>query len=174
MKGRSTAIVGTLLLAALGASVLIPRGTPPAPPAPQEITASSSAQFCGMLLSEHAGPKGQVFLRSSTKPLWFASIRDMIAFLRLPDMPKDVIVAYVTDMGRATDEAHPAPGSWIDAHRAFYVIGSTQLSGMNTVEAMPFADAEAAQRFSAAHGGRVVSFADIPDSYVFPDTGAGT
>ncbi len=174
MRWRSTAIAGALLLAALGASVLIPHGTPPAPPAPQEITASSSAQFCGMLLSEHAGPKGQVFLRSSTKPLWFASIRDMIAFLRLPDMPKDVIVVYVTDMGRATDEAHPAPGSWIDAHHAFYVIGSTQLSGMNTVEAMPFADAEAAQRFSAAHGGRVVSFADIPDSYVFPDTGAGT
>jgi len=174
MRWRPTVIAGALLFATLGASVLIKHGTPHAPPAPQEITASSSAQFCGMLLSEHAGPKGQIFVRSSAKPLWFASIRDMIAFLRLPDMPKDVIVAYVTDMGRATDEAHPAPGSWIDAHHAFYVIGSTQMSGMNTVEAIPFSDAQAAQRFSAAHGGRVVSFVDIPDSYVFPNSGAGT
>ena len=174
MKLRSAAtITGAFLLAGISAAMLVRNGAPPPPP-PQEITASSSAQFCGMLLSEHAGPKGQIFLRSSAKPLWFASIRDMIAFLRLPDMPKDAIAAYVTAMDRATDWVHPAPGSWIDARRAFYVIGSAQLSGMNTIEAVPFSDVQAAQRFSATHGGRVVSFADIPDSYVFPETGAGT
>lgn len=168
-----TAIAGAFLLAGIGVALLARSGASPQP-SPQEISDSSSAEFCGMLLSEHAGPKGQIFLRSSVKPLWFASIRDMIAFLRLPDMPKDVIVAYVTDMSHAPDWAHPAPGFWIDARRAFYVIGSSQLSGMNTVEVVPFSDAQAARRFSATYGGRVVSFADIPDSYVFPETGAGT
>ena len=172
MRPRMAALAGAFVLAGIGAAML-PRNAALPPPPPQEITAASSAVFCGMLLSEHIGPKGQIFLRSSAKPLWFASVRDMIAFLRLPDMPKDVIAAYVTGMDQATEGAEPAPGSWIAANRAFYVIGSARLGGMNTAEAVPFAAAQAARRFGAAHGGRVVSFDDIPDSYVFPQTGSG-
>lgn len=149
-------------------------GKPPAPPTPREVSDSSTAQFCGMLLSEHTGPKGQIFVRDSKKPLWFASVRDTIAFLRLPDMPKDVVAVYVNDMGRAHDWAHPEKGTWVDARRALYVIGSRRRSGMNTEEAVPFGDKAAAHRFAAANGGRVVAFADIPNSYVFPKPGAGS
>jgi NosL len=74
-----------------------------APPAPLEISESGPAQFCGMALGEHAGPKGQIFLRDQAKPLWFASVRDAFAFLLLPEMPKDIAVIYVNDMARANN-----------------------------------------------------------------------
>jgi copper chaperone NosL len=144
---------------------------PAAAPPPQEVSQAVTAQFCGMSLAEHAGPKGQIFVRDKAAPFWFASVRDTIAFLRLPEMPKDVVAVYVNDMGRAHNWQQPEAGTWIDARRALYVIGSRQRSGMDTDEAVPFGDPAAAQRFAAANGGRVVPLADIPDSYVFPDQG---
>ena len=171
-RAATTAFV--LVLAGVIGFAALPRGKPMAPPAPQEISDTDTAQFCGMLLSEHGGPKGQIFLKSSAKPLWFASVRDAIAFLRLPDMPKDVLTVYVNDMGRAQDWARPMPGTWIDAHRAVYVIGSRRQSGMNTAEAVPFGEAAAARRFAAEYGGQVVTFSTIPESYLFPDIGAGS
>jgi copper chaperone NosL len=145
-----------------------------APPPPQEVSDSATAQFCGMLLSEHPGPKGQIFVRDQAKPFWFASVRDTIAFLRLPEMPKNVVAVYVNDMGRAHDWQQPEAGTWVDAKRAVYVIGSRRLSGMDTAEAVPFGDRASAQRFAAANGGRVVGLSDIPDSYIFSGEGHGS
>jgi copper chaperone NosL len=127
-----------------------------------------------MALAEHAGPKGQVFVRDQARPFWFASVRDTIAFLRLPEMPKNVAVVYVNDMGRARNWQQPEAGTWVDARQAVYVIGSRRRSGMDAEEAVPFGDRAAAQRFAAANGGRVVAFGDIPDDYVFPDAGHGS
>ncbi len=167
---RGLAVPAALLLTLLLAGCNRPAAAPP----PQEVSEDATAQFCGMLLSEHAGPKGQIFVRDQPAPFWFASVRDAIAFLRLPEMPKNVVAIYVNDMARARDWAHPEKGTWIDAKRAFYVIGSAQRSGMETAEAVPFGDAAAAQRFATAHGGRVVGLNDIPNSYVLPDQGEGS
>ncbi len=147
---------------------------PAATPPPQEVSDASTAQFCGMSLAEHAGPKGQIFVRDQAAPLWFASVRDTIAFLRLPEMRKNVAAVYVNDMARATDWAHPEVGAWVDARRAVYVIDSRRRSGMDTQEAVPFGDAAAARRFAATYGGHVVPLADIPDSYILTDQGAGS
>jgi copper chaperone NosL len=166
--------LATLRTLALAAALAACDKTPANVPLPQEISESSTAQFCGMLLTEHGGPKGQVFVRDQSKPLWFASVRDTIAFLRLPEMPKDVVVVYVNDMGRARNWQRPEPGTWVDAQRALYVIGSGRTSGMGTQEAMPFAERSAAQQFAAVHGGHVVALADIPDSYIFADNGGGS
>ena len=137
-----------------------------AAPSPHEITAASIGQFCGMSLSEHPGPKGQIFIRDQKEPFWFASVRDTIAFTLLPEMPKNVMAIYVTDMARAHNWDSPEAGTWIEARKAVYVIGSGRKSGMDTDEAVPFGDAEAAHRFARANGGRVVHFSDIPSSYV--------
>jgi copper chaperone NosL len=147
---------------------------PAAPPPPQEVSAASTAQFCGMPLSEHAGPKGQIFVRDQTTPFWFASARDTIAFLRLPEMPKNIVAVYVNDMARAHNWEQPEVGTWIDARRAYYVIESRRRSGMDAEEAVPFGEADAARRFAEANGGRVVGFADIPDSYIFSGQGGGS
>ncbi len=145
-----------------------------APPPPQEVSDASTAQFCGMSLAEHAGPKGQVFVRDQDRPFWFASVRDAIAFLRLPEMPKNVVAIYVNDMGRARNWQQPEAGTWVDARRALYVIGSRRRSGMETDEAVPFGGWDAAQRFADTNGGRVVRLADIPDGYIFPEQGSGS
>jgi copper chaperone NosL len=140
----------------------------PMPP-PQEVSAASVGQFCGMLLTEHPGPKGQIFLRDKSEPLWFATARDTIAFTMLPEMPKTVVAIYVNDMGRVRNWDQPDPGTWVNAREAYYVIGSQRPSGMGGDEAVPFADPAAAQRFASENGGRVVRFNDMPRDYIFSD-----
>jgi copper chaperone NosL len=135
-------------------------------PGPRELTDRSVSQFCGMSLTEMAGPKGQIFIRGLPDPYWFGSVRDMFAFVFLPEMPKAITAIYVSDMARARDWDQPEPGTWIDAHKASYVIGSRRRSGMGADEAIPFGDPAAARRFADANGGQVVSFNDMPRDYV--------
>lgn len=137
-----------------------------APPPPREPGKEALGQICGMLLSEHAGPKAQIFLRDTPDPLWFTSVRDAVAYSILPEMPKTIIGFYVNDMGRATNWDQPEAGTWIEAKRADFVIGSRRKSGMNTDEAVPFGSPAAARAFAEVNGGRVVRLADIPVDYV--------
>lgn len=143
-------------------------------PQPQQVTDAAVGQFCGMALVEHPGPKGQIFVRGDAKPFWFASVRDAVAFTMLPEMPKNLAAIYVSDMARAEDWNRAQPGPWIEAHQALFVIGSTRKSGMDTDEAVPFSDPEAARRFAAANGGRVVQFGEIPQSYILTSGGDGS
>src|SRR3546814_3908546 len=57
-------------------------------PPPEEYGGEAIGYFCGMLLAEHGGPKGQVHLSSQETPLWFSSVRDTVAFTLLKDQPK--------------------------------------------------------------------------------------
>ena len=140
-------------------------------PPPQEYSQDSVAQFCGMDLTEHSGPKGQIFTRDRAKPTWFASVRDTIAYTLLPEMPKDVTAIYVSDMGRAESWDKLQPGAWVEARKAFYVIGSSRKSGMDTDEAVPFSEEAAAQRFAQQNGGKVLPFAEIPPAYILGSGG---
>ena len=137
-----------------------------AAPEPREVTDASTAQFCGMALTEHGGPKGQIFIRGLKDPYWFASVRDAFAFAILPEMPKAISAIYVSDMARAKNWEQPEPGLWVEAHEAFYVIRSSRRSGMGTDEAIPFSVAAFARDFAAANGGQVVGFADMPNDYI--------
>lgn len=143
-------------------------------PAPQAISDTAIGQFCGMALTEHPGPKGQIFVGTEVKPYWFASVRDAVAFTMLPEMPKNLTAIYVTDMEPADAWDHPAQAAWIDARKAVFVIGGQRRSGMDTAEAVPFSNPEAAQRYATAQGGKVVGFADIPQAYVLSEEGSGS
>lgn len=134
-------------------------------PKPQAITADATGHYCNMLLSEHEGPKGQIFLKSEKQPIWFSSVRDTITFTLLPEEPKDIAAIYVTDMTSA-DWSRPGDDTWIDAREAFYVIGSERTGGMGAPEAVPFRAEEAAKSFQAEHGGEVVRYDGIPKDYV--------
>jgi copper chaperone NosL len=140
-----------------------------APPPPHEITGEAIGHYCGMALVEHAGPKGQAILKSRDEPVWFSSARDTIAFTRLPEEPKDIAAIYVTDMAEAKNWDHPESGAWVDARRAWYVIGSTQKGGMGGDEAVPFGREDAARQFAETHGGQVVVFDAVPGSYILGD-----
>jgi copper chaperone NosL len=140
-------------------------------PTPREITDASVAQFCGMSLTEHGGPKGQIFVRHLPDPYWFATVRDAFAFAMLPEMPKAIAAIYVSDMARALNWDQPEPGMWLEAHQAFYVIASRRSSGMQTDEAIPFGKDSAARGFAEANGGRIVRFADMPRDYILTAIG---
>ena len=137
-----------------------------AAPRPHEVTDASTAQFCGMALTEHGGPKGQIFIRGLAEPYWFASVRDTFAFAILPEMPKAISAIYVSDMARAKNWEQPEPGLWVEARNAVYVIRSKRRSGMGTDEAVPFSISASARDFAAANGGQVVSFAEMPSDYI--------
>lgn len=158
------------LLLGLAALAACRKKAAAAPPPPREMSDESVAQFCGMLLSEHTGPKAQIFIRDLPDPYWFATVRDAIAFTLLPEMPKAIVAFYVNDMARARDWDHPEPGTWVEAHAARYVIGSRRRSGMDTDEAIPFGTDAAARQFAAANGGRVVTFAEMPRDYILSST----
>jgi copper chaperone NosL len=163
-----------LLTAALAAAVLAGcdgrQAATEAPP-PQEISDAAIGRYCGMALTEHPGPKGQVFVRGMNEPFWFSSVRDALAFTMLPEEPKDIAAIYVNDMGRAKNWDQPEPGTWIDAKAAHYVIDSGRRGGMGGDEAVPFGDEAAAKAFAARHGGRVVAFGEVPKSYILPEAG---
>jgi copper chaperone NosL len=166
------ALAAALLVAALGACGEKPSAEAPGP---QEPTDAAIAEFCHMALSEHPGPKGQIFVKSRPEPFWFASVRDTFAFTMLPEEPKDIAAIYVNDMGKAKNWDHPEAGTWIDARKAFFVIESRKRGGMGEAEAIPFSDQAAAQAFVAENGGRVVRFDQMPRDYILPsgDTGPG-
>ena len=143
------------------------------PPSPQAMPATAVGQYCGMLVAEHPGPKGQIILESRAAPLWFSSARDALAFTMLPEEAKDVRAVYVSDMARAPGWDDPGAANWVEARRAYFVIGSRATGGMGAAETVPFSDADAAARFAAAHGGKVVRLRDVPVDYVLGDTGTG-
>jgi copper chaperone NosL len=158
----------TILLAGLGMSLAackkqVANTTPP----PRPLGAAATAEFCGMGLLEHPGPKAQIFVRDRPDPYWFSTVRDAIAFTRLPEMPEDIAVIWVSDMARAHDWQQP--DAWVDVAQAYFVIGSRRRSGMETDEAVPFGDAAAARLFAEAEGGRLVRLSEIPANYIFPE-----
>ena len=135
-------------------------------PAAVEPSRDATGRYCGMILLDHSGPKAQVHLPDEPEPVWFSSVRDAVAFTMLPEEPRNYTAIYVNDMGVAQWDA-PEPGTWIEANAAHYVIGSDRMGGMGVPEAVPFAERDAAERFVAAHGGRIVALTDVPESYIF-------
>ncbi len=158
LKPVALALVAALALAACKEEA--------ATPAAHTLTDDAIGRYCGMMLTEHEGPKGQILLEGSDEPVWFSSARDAVAFTLLPEEPKDIAAIYVSDMGAASSWADPGADNWIDARAASFVIGSTAEGGMGGAEAVPFADKAEAEAFAAANGGKVVAFDAIPSGYV--------
>lgn len=163
--------MGRMMWTSLGMAALMlaaceKAGPAPPPPVAVEATDEATGYYCGMLLADHEGPKGQIHLASREAPIWFSSVRDTIAFLRLPEEAKDVVAVYVNDMGKAQRWDQPEAGTWVDARAAWFVIDSSMRGGMGASEAVPFATQAAADTFRARHGGQAVRLDGIPDAYV--------
>lgn len=139
------------------------------PPPPAELGGDAIGYYCNMIVVAHSGPKGHIFLTGREAPVWFTSVRDTVAFTRLPEEPKNIAAVYVNDMGRASWEK-PEPDTWIEARDAWYVVGSARRGGMGAPEPVPFAEREAAERFADVEGGRVLPFDAIPDDAVLGST----
>lgn len=133
------------------------------PPA-QTLTREANGYYCLMTVVYHDGPKGQIIL-SDKKVLWFTSVRDTIAFTLSPEEPKNIAAIYVNDMAEA-DWKKPGLDNWIDAHTAWYVLGSNKAGGMGAPETVPFSTKAKAVFFVAKHGGTIHKFDAIPKEYI--------
>ncbi len=145
-------------------------------PLPKELTREAIGHYCNMIVQDHPGPKGQIFLSGQSDPIWFSSVRDTIAFTLLPEEAKNIAAIYVNDMSRARWEA-PEAGTWIEAEHAWFVIGSDRRGGMGAPEAIPFSERAGADAFATRHGGEVLAFADIPADAILgevPDSAQAT
>jgi len=160
------------LIVALGLSFLGACKDKSDAPSPVALTRAANGHYCSMIIIDHPGPKAQVFEKDTAQPLWFSSVRDALAYMRLPGEAQRVVVAYVHDMSRATSWETPNnDGIWIRAESAIYVLGSSKRGGMGAREAVPFSDLNKAKNFVAEFGGRTVAFGDIPDDYILGDKG---
>ena len=136
--------------------------TPAETPKPFALDQQAIGHYCGMNVLEHPGPKGQIILQSRIDPVWFSSARDALAYTMLPEEPKDILAIYVSDMAKAPSWDKPGAENWVDARKAWFVIGGTAKGGMGVPEAVPFSDRAAAERFAREKGGAVVDFAGVP------------
>ncbi|WP_210529546.1 nitrous oxide reductase accessory protein NosL [Rubellimicrobium arenae] len=143
-------------------------------PAPATLTADALDTYCQMVVIEHPGPKGQIHLKGQAEPLFFAQVRDAIAYQRMPEQSAPIAAAYVSDMGApgATWD-QPGTDNWIPADTAFYVEGSALSGGMGAPELVPFGAREQAAAFAEVNGGRVLRLDEIPDRDVLAPVPSG-
>jgi copper chaperone NosL len=131
-------------------------------PAPQEPGPDAVGTICRMDLAEHTGPKGQVFIKSQDKPLWFSSVRDTFTWLLIDEgTGRQFAAIYVNDMGKSSSWEKPDAGAWIEARKALFVTGSDRGSDMGGGELVPFSTRALAQEFAGKHGGAVVEYSEI-------------
>jgi copper chaperone NosL len=153
------AILAILLLASC-------RETAADKPEPVALSDDTLGYYCRMNLADHAGPMGQIHLAGYPVPLFFAQVRDTVAYLRAPEREAPITAVYVSDMGAAQSWQAPGAQNWTDAGSAIYVVGAGVRGGMGAPEIVPFAQAEDAEAFIARYGGAAMALDDIPDDAV--------
>ncbi len=135
-------------------------------PDPVDLTADALSYFCQMNIAEHGGPKGQIHLEGYPTPLFFAQVRDMVAYLKSPERDAEITAVYVSDMGVAPNWQQPGISNWIAADGATFVVGANVAGGMGAPEIVPFANATDAEAFITQFGGAPLSLPDIPEAEV--------
>lgn len=123
------------------------------------IESHEECHLCGMIIQGFPGPKGQLFERGNKHNLKFCSTRDMFAYLLDPEHRHAIQTVYVHDMA-VTPWDHPDEHTYIDASKAWYVVGHSRKGAMGPTLAS-FSDANVAASFATEYGGKVYVFEDI-------------
>jgi copper chaperone NosL len=131
-------------------------------PEPVIMTEEAVSHFCMMSLDEHPGPKAQIHLEGMLFPIFFAQVRDGIAYLKQPERTAGIAAVYVSNMSRAPSWGAPGIDNWIAAEDAVFVVGADVTGGMGAPELAPFETEQAARDFAALHGGEVMRLDQIP------------
>ena len=132
-------------------------------PDPVPMTDTTLAHFCQMNVAEHGGPKGQIHLKGFPEPIFFAQVRDMVAYLKSPERDADILAIYVSDMGAAVSWEEPGENNWIPAETAHFVVGAPVAGGMSAPEIVPFGTVADAKAFVERYGGTAMPLDTIPD-----------
>jgi len=133
-----------------------------APPPPADLTELALSYFCQMNIADHGGPKGQIHLEGHSEPLFFAQVRDMVAYLKSPERDARITAVYVSDMSVAESWQSPGISNWIPAQEALFVVGADVAGGMGAPEIVPFSGEDGARDFITQFGGEAMRLDDIP------------
>ncbi len=131
-------------------------------PSPVVMTDEALGHFCMMALAEMDGPKAQIHLQGLPDPIFFAQVRDGVAYLKEPEQTLPITAFYVSDMSVAPSWEIPGIANWLLADEAHFVVGAEVTGGMGAPELAPFSKSEDAELFAAEMGGMVLRLADIP------------
>ncbi|WP_101068485.1 nitrous oxide reductase accessory protein NosL [Roseovarius salinarum] len=131
-------------------------------PEPVTMTADALSHFCRMQVAAHPGPKAQIHLSGFPDPIFFAQVRDALAYVKGPEREAEVTAFYVSDMAAAESWETPGADNWIAAGSAEFVVGSEARGGMGAPEIVPFSGAGAARDFADRKGGDLMTLKDIP------------
>ncbi len=131
-------------------------------PSPVAMTDEALGHFCMMTLSDMDGPKAQIHLQGVPDPIFFAQVRDGVAYLKEPEQTLPITAFYVSDMSFAPSWETPGIANWLPAEEAHFVVGAEVTGGMGAPELAPFSKVEDAEAFAAERGGTVLPLADIP------------
>ncbi len=125
------------------------------------IESSDECHLCGMLITNFSGPKAELFRKGVTEAdgnsvKKFCSTRDMFSFYLDPENMRNVTTILVHDMSKAPWDA-PNDGYFIDARKAWYVVGSDKTGAMGKTLAS-FSAKTDADAFATEFGGTVIDF----------------
>lgn len=123
------------------------------------IEQADECHLCGMIISNYPGPKGETYNKSSNSVSKFCSTRDLFSFVLQPENIRQIKEIYVHDMSK-TPWQRPEDEYFIDARKAWYVIGSEQKGSMGKTLAS-FGKQADAEVFINEFGGKLYSFGEI-------------
>lgn len=112
---------------------------------------------CGMIVREQPAPRGQVQHVDGAR-LYFCSISDLLTYLGAPSPHGKVKGIWVEAIDPASDPLafDPARRPWVEAERAFFVLGLEKPRVMGTPIVSYTTESEA-RRVAEAHPGATVS-----------------
>ena len=123
------------------------------------IESGEECHLCGMIITNYPGPKGQLYSKGIKGNMRFCSTRDMFAFIVDPENQHNIQEAWVHDMA-VSHWDHPDEETYIDAKKAFYVIGHNRKGAMGPTLAS-FSKRANAELFAQSEGGEVLTFDQI-------------
>ncbi|WP_439026707.1 nitrous oxide reductase accessory protein NosL [Haloarchaeobius sp. DT45] len=147
------------------------------------IANQDACDVCGMVISKHPGPNGQVFWKDHTpadhdEPFRFDSLKQCLFPHRFEktELDWEPAATYVTDYssveytvseseGTPYISSHTDPESFGPARDVYYVVDS-DVHGAMGPDFVPFSDRDDADSFAAEYGGSVVEFGDISPALV--------
>lgn len=130
---------------------------------PVAIKSGEECHLCGMIISNFAGPKGELYDQSGHVQK-FCSTRDMFSWYLQPENQNNTQEIYVHDMGRASWKK-PDDKYLIPARSAWYVVGSDMKGAMGPT-LVSFKQKADAQIFIHKHGGKLLAFKDITQAVI--------
>ena len=121
---------------------------------------SEECAVCGMLVREQPAPRAQAIFRDATRA-FVCSPAELIQLIAAPSAHGKPAALFVETVAPDVDPAQlgAAPShAWIDAQRAWYVVGVPR-SGVMGTPLLAYAERSAAERVAARFGGRVADWA---------------